>query len=434
MGLKDRVKIAKAASITLAATTSQQRNDALRAVKEALIAGKAKAFEANELDVKAAEEQGLGKSVIKRLRFDEKKLAGVIDGIDQLISLPDPIGKTLLARQLDEGLNLYRISCPIGVIGMIFESRPDALVQISTLCLKSGNCVVLKGGSETARTNKALFDIINDAATKAGLPDGSLIQIEERSQVNEMLECTGLIDLIIPRGSNSFVQYIMSHTLIPVMGHADGVCHVYVDKDADIETALKVALDAKTQYTSVCNACETFLINREIAGEFIPRFASMMKEAGVKFHGNKEFIDTLKSLAPNNSECELMEDSAYHTEYLDYECSCKLVSDVDEAIAHINEFGSHHSDSIISTNKETIAHFMEMTDSANVMSNCSTRFSDGFRYGFGAEVGISTSKLHARGPVGLEGLMTYKYKLFGEGHIVGDYASGTKEFHFKDLN
>lgn len=434
MGLKDKVKIAKTASIKLAATSTEQRNNALLAVKEALIAGKERAFEANELDVRDAEGQNLGKSVIKRLRFDEKKLEGVVDGIDQLINLPDPIGKTLLARQLDEGLNLYRISCPIGVIGMIFEARPDALVQISTLCIKSGNCVVLKGGSETARTNKALFDIINEAVKKAGLPDGSLLQIEERSQVNEMLECTGLIDLIIPRGSNSFVQYIMSHTLIPVMGHADGVCHVYVDKDADIEKALKIALDAKTQYTSVCNACETFLINSKIAESFIPRFAAMMKDAGVKLHGNKAFADTLKALAPEAYECELMEDTAYHKEYLDYECSCKLVDDVDEAIAHINEFGSHHTDSIISTNKATIEHFMEMVDSADVMSNCSTRFSDGFRYGFGAEVGISTSKLHARGPVGLEGLMTYKYKLYGDGHIVGDYASGAREFHFKDLN
>jgi len=433
MGLKDKLKNIKSVGISLAASSTAERNNALLAVKEALIREKDKIFEANQLDVKAAENDGLGKSVIKRLKFDESKLSGVIDGIDQLISLPDPIGKTLLSRRLDEGLELYRVSVPIGVICLIFESRPDALVQIASLCIKSGNCAVLKGGSETKNTNRILMNVISNAAYSASLPEGCLIQIEERSEVNELLTCSDSIDLIIPRGSNAFVQYIMAHTTIPVMGHADGVCHVYIDKCADIDKALSISLDAKTQYTSVCNACETFLIDRHIADDFIPRFASLMKDAGVVLHGNKDFVDKLNSLCGNEIQCELMEDTDYHTEYLDYACSCKLVDGVDEAITHINKFGSHHSDCIITEDKECTDHFMEMIDSANVMCNCSTRFSDGFRYGFGAEVGISTGKLHARGPVGLEGLMTYKYKLFGNGHIVGDYASGKKQFHFKDI-
>ncbi|MCR4721114.1 MAG: glutamate-5-semialdehyde dehydrogenase [Lachnospiraceae bacterium] len=432
MGLKDKLSNIKSIGITLAATTEKQRNDALAAVKNALMAEKESIFAANRIDVNAAEEQGLTKSVIKRLGFDEKKLAGVIDGIDQLISLPDPIGRTLLSRSLDTDLNLYRVSVPIGVICLIFESRPDALVQIASLCIKSGNCAVLKGGSETKNTNRVLFNVISKAACSI-LPEGCLVQIEERSEVNELLSCSDSIDLIIPRGSNSFVQYIMAHTTIPVMGHADGVCHLYIDSDADPDTALKISLDAKTQYTSVCNAVETILINRSIADSFIPRFAEMMSDAGVTLHGNRDFSEKLNDLCGGKYTVQLMSDEDYHTEYLDYACSCKLVDDIDEAIAHINRFGSHHTDSIISKNKTKIEHFMEMVDSANCMSNCSTRFSDGFRYGFGAEVGISTGKLHARGPVGLEGLMTYKYKLYGNGQIVGDYVSGVKEFHFKDI-
>ncbi len=433
MGLQDKLSNIKTTAIRLAAASTKERNDALLAVKNALLSEKDKIFEANGIDVRTAEEQGLTKSVIKRLVFDEKKLAGVIDGIDQLISLPDPIGKKLLSRSLDEGLHLYRISVPIGVICLIFESRPDALVQIASLCIKSGNCAVLKGGSETKNSNRVLFDIINKAACSI-LPNGCLVQIEERNEVNELLSCSESIDLIIPRGSNAFVQYIMSHTTIPVMGHADGVCHIYVDSDADIDMALNITLDAKTQYTSVCNAVETILINKDIADTFIPRFAKMMTDAGVTLHGNSRFVEKLKEICDGKINCEPMSDDDYHTEYLDYACSCKLVDNIDEAIAHINKFGSHHTDSILTTNKEKIDHFMEMVDSANCMSNCSTRFSDGFRYGFGAEVGISTGKLHARGPVGLEGLMTYKYKLYGSGQIVGDYAGGKKQFHFKDID
>lgn len=432
MTITEKARLAKEVSPILSTTSIDARNNALRAVIKALNDNKDAIFEANQADLKAAKEANLSNSVVKRLAFNESKLAGVIDGINQLISLPDPLGKVLLNRSLDEGLDLYRISCPIGVIGVIFESRPDALVQISTLCIKSGNCAVLKGGKETKLTNRVLFNTIYSAVIGAGLPEMCLIQAEDHSEISELLTCKDYIDLIIPRGSNSFVQYIMANTFIPVMGHADGVCHIYVDSEYDRDISYRIVVDAKTQYTSVCNAVETILINRKIADEFIPVFYKDITAVGVALHGNEEFKQKLISLCGEDAQCEVMGDDDYHTEYLDYACSCRLVDDVSEAISHINRFGSHHTDCILTTNKDTTALFMERVDSANVFCNCSTRFSDGFRYGFGAEVGISTSKLHARGPVGLEGLVTYKYKLFGNGQIVRDYVDGTKEFRFND--
>ena len=425
MTVAEKTAKMKIDSPVMAATSAEIRNKALLMVKEALIANKEKVFLANSKDLEAAKAEGINPAVIKRLKFDEGKLAAVTEGIDQLIKLDDPIGKTLLKRQLDEGLILTRISVPIGVIGVIFEARPDALVQISSLCIKSGNCAVLKGGRETARTNGVLFDIIYEAATLAGLPENCLYRVEAHSQIDELLSCERSVDLLIPRGSNAFVQYIMNNTKIPVMGHADGVCHVYIDKAADIDKALDIIVDAKTQYTAACNAAETMLVHEDIAKEFMPKAAERLAGAGVKLRGNGRVGELI--------ECEKMGDDEYKREYLDLVLSVKLVSDIDEAVTHINTFGSHHTDAIITEDKEAAEHFMQMVDSAGVYVNCSTRFADGFRYGFGAEVGISTSKLHARGPVGLEGLVTYKYRLCGNGHIVDDYASGTREFKFKEL-
>ena len=330
-----------------------------------------------------------------------------------------------MARELDKGLNLYKISCPIGVLAVIFEARPDALVQIATLCLKSGNCAILKGGKETANTNKVLFDIVKESAKEAGLPEGILLQATAHSDIDELLDCYGLVDLLIPRGSNAFVQYIMNNTKIPVMGHADGICHIYVDEDFNEDLAIPVIVDAKTQYTAACNSVETILINRKIAKEFLPKLAKTLAENNVKLFGNKEVLEII--------DAQKMEDDAYAKEYLDLCASVKIVENVDEAIEHINKFGSHHTDCIITDNDETANKFMQMVDSAGVYQNASTRFADGFRYGFGAEVGISTSKIHARGPVGLEGLVTYKYKLFGHGHVVADYANGSKTFKHRDL-
>lgn len=424
MSIKDEVKKMKQDAPFLAASSIEERNKALAMIAENLAANADLLFAENQKDLEAAEKNGISQAVVKRLKFNDAKLADVLAGIKQLITLPDPLMKVSLSRELDEGLTLYRISCPIGVIGVIFEARPDALVQISTLCIKSGNCAILKGGKETTFTNRALFKIIHESVIAAGLPENCLLQAEQHSEIDELLACHESVDLLIPRGSNAFVQYIMNNTKIPVMGHADGICHIYVDADADCEKAIPIIVDAKTQYTAACNAVETLLVNRSMAKEFLPKLSKALAENGVKLRGTAEVCEII--------DAETIEESEF-VEYLDLIASVKLVDDVDEAIAHINKYGSHHTDCIITENEKTCDRFMQMVDSAGVYQNCSTRFADGFRYGFGAEVGISTGKIHARGPVGLEGLVTYKYKLFGNGHIVADYASGKKQFHHKDL-
>lgn len=435
MSMKDVAAKMKMASPKLAVSSCEQRNQALLKVKEELLAAKDSIFEANHKDMEAAGASHTAPAVMKRLKFDEGKLADVCKGIDQLVSLADPLEKQSLARALDDGLTLYRVSCPIGVVGIIFEARPDALVQISGLCIKSGNCAILKGGKETVHTNKVLFDCIHKAVMAAGLPEYSLYQATLHNEIDELLACERYVDLLIPRGSNQFVQYIMNNTKIPVMGHADGVCHIYVDKDADVNKALPIIVDAKTQYTAACNAVETLLIHRDIADFFLPKLAKTLQDHGITCRGSEEVAGILASRNCENDSfaCEVMGEEDFHTEYLDLVVSLKLVSGVEEAIDHINYFGSHHTDCIITENTDTANVFMQMVDSAGVYQNCSTRFADGFRYGFGAEVGISTSKLHARGPVGLEGMVTYKYKLYGDGQIVGDYASGKKSFHFQDI-
>ncbi|MBQ6554777.1 MAG: glutamate-5-semialdehyde dehydrogenase, partial [Firmicutes bacterium] len=415
MSIKEDVKKMKLAAPFMAASANDERNGALKAVIKALNENAEAIFAANRMDMEFAEKNNISPAVMKRLKFDEHKLNDVTAGIEQLISLPDPIGKTTLARELDEGLTLRRVTCPIGVIGVIFEARPDALVQISSLCIKSGNCAVLKGGKETANTNKALFELIYKASVSAGLPEGFILQAEQHSEIDELLQCHEEVDLLIPRGSNKFVKYIMDNTKIPVMGHADGICHIYVDKEFDENIALDVITDAKTQYTAACNAVETLLINRSIAKEFLPKLKERADKAGFELRGTAE--------VGNIIDVKVIDESEFK-EYLELIASVKLVDDADEAAAHINRYGSHHTDSIITKNDEAAERFMQLVDSAGVYRNISTRFADGFRYGFGAEVGISTSKIHARGPVGLEGLVTYKYKLTGNGHIVGDYASG----------
>ncbi|MBR5766658.1 MAG: glutamate-5-semialdehyde dehydrogenase [Lachnospiraceae bacterium] len=425
MSIRDDVIKMKGSAPFLAASSIEDRNNALAMIATALRENADKIFNANKADVDKAGENGISQAVMKRLKFTEAKLTDCLKGIDQLISLNDPLGSITLSRELDEGLTLKRVTCPIGVIGVIFEARPDALIQISTLCLKSGNCAILKGGKETANTNMTLFKIIHEAVVKAGLPEDCMLLAQSHAEIDELLDCHGYVDLLIPRGSNAFVRYIMDNTNIPVMGHADGICHIYVDKDADFDKAIKVIVDAKTQYTAVCNAVETLLINRDIAKDFLPLLSKALREKGVKLRGTKEVSDMI-------SDVETIDEDGF-IEYLDLIASVKLVDDVNEAIAHINRFGSHHTDSIMTENEKTAETFMQMVDSAGVYQNCSTRFADGFRYGFGAEVGVSTGKIHARGPVGLEGLVTYKYKLYGNGHIVDDYATGKKQFHFRDI-
>ena len=443
MVVRDEVRKMKSVAPLVAAMSNEARCKALEKVAEKLVEKQEAIFAENKKDLEAAAENGVADAVVKRLKFNEDKLRDVVAGIKQLITLEDPIGKVTLDREMDEGLRLTRITCPIGVIGVIFEARPDALVQISSLCIRSGNCPVLKGGKETTFTNRILFGIIYDAVLEAGFPEGCMLQVEQHNEIDELLTCDGLVDLLIPRGSNAFVRYIMDNTHIPVMGHADGVCHIYVDKDADIEKAIPIIIDAKTQYTAACNAVETLLIQRdeELIGRLMPRLTAALAENGIKLRGTKEVTDVVdrvvgenggESTEGKNLEYESISEDEFK-EYLALIVSAKFVDNVDEAIEHINLHGSHHTDAIITENDETAARFMQLVDSAGVYQNCSTRFADGFRYGFGAEVGISTSKIHARGPVGLEGLVTYKYKIVGHGQIVGDYASGKSEFHFKDL-
>lgn len=409
---------AKGASFSMAGLSSSCKNAALEAIMKALLDNEEAIAAENRKDLEAAEQSGLSAPLLKRLLFDSGKIRSVVDGIRSLISLPDPVGRELLGTQLDEGLSLYRVTCPIGVIGVIFESRPDALVQISTLCLKAGNAALLKGGSEAARTNKILTDIIRSSSVGAGIPEGWIGLMESRSDVEEMLALDKFIDLIIPRGSNAFVQHIMKNSAIPVMGHADGVCHVYVHEKADPDMAVQLVVDSKTQYVAVCNAAETLLIDRSVAKELLPRIARALEERHVILHGSPE----AQAIWP------MKDVDDWHHEYLDYEMSVRIISGEQEAAAHINRYGSGHTDAIITSDESVALAFMQDVDSGSVMWNCSTRFADGFRYGFGAEVGISTSKLHARGPVGLEGLVTYKYKLFGSGQIVDDYATGKRHF------
>jgi glutamate-5-semialdehyde dehydrogenase len=425
MDIRTAAKAAKTAAIQLAAIETDLKNKALQAIANEIWAHKAKILEANEKDLDFSRQNNLAEPLLKRLKFDEKKLAETISGIESLIGLPDPVGVTLSARELDEGLELYQITCPIGVIGMIFESRPDALVQISTLCLKSGNGVLLKGGSEAAHTNRALADVIVTASESAGIPKGWLQLLETREDVKQMLKMDESIDLLVPRGSNEFVRFIMDNSNIPVLGHADGICHVYVDRDADLTMAKNIVVDAKCQYVAVCNTAETLLVHEAVAGEFLPMVQEALSQYEVELRG----CPKTRAIIKVNTATE----KDWRTEYLDTILSVKVVASTEEAIEHINTYGSGHTDAIVTANQSTAEQFMKLLDSGNVFWNCSTRFSDGFRYGLGAEVGISTSKIHARGPVGLEGLVIYKWHIRGSGQIVKDYAGGTRKFTHRPL-
>lgn len=410
MNFEDIAKQAKNASLEMAELTTEIKNQALLNIADAIEKNIEKIFEANKTDLEQAKDS-VSLSVFNRLKLDENKMRDMIQGIRDVVKLEEPIGKTLLARQLDEGLNLYKVSCPIGVIGIIFEARPDVIAQISSLAIKSSNAVILKGGKESINTNKTILGIINSVLDNIKeFPKHALSQVFTHEDVAEMLKCDTYIDLIIPRGGNKLVKFIKENTKIPVLGHADGICHIYVDEGADFEIAKKVIIDAKTQYPSACNTVETLLINE-------------------KFNKKDELLKELK-----NADITLVSNpDTWAFEHGDKTLACKTVKDLDEAINHINTYGSGHTDCIITNNNANAQKFMQKVDSAGVYQNVSTRFADGFRYGFGAEVGISTNKTHARGPVGLEGLTIYKYKLIGNGHIVKDYVDGVRHFNHKDL-
>ena len=416
---------ARQAFYELSVSSDTIRNSVLARMSELLKANREIVFKANREDLALAEKEGLPAPLLHRLVFGEEKLDSVCSGLRSLQSLPDPIGKTTLATEISEGLTLYRVVCPIGVIGVIFESRPDALIQIASLCIKSGNAVLLKGGREAQRTNQELSEIVRKSLSASGLSENAAQLLETREDVAAMLKEDELIDLIIPRGSNAFVRHIMDNSRIPVLGHSDGICHVYVDKDADPDIAVRIVTDSKTQNVSVCNAAETLLVHSDIAAGLLPAIAENLRRNGVKILGDES---TRKLI-----DCEAAAEEDWSREYLDYIISVKTVASVQQAVEHINHYGSHHTDCIITENDETAAFFLNSVDSAGVYRNVSTRFADGFIYGFGAEVGIATGKLHARGPMGLEGLTTYKYKLIGHGQILADVKSGKQKLTHRPL-
>lgn len=425
MEIQEAARAAKKAAVSLAAAGTGRKNQALGAIADALSQRREEIIRANRADLARSEAENLAAPLIKRLKFDEAKIGEAVAGLRSLSGLPDPVGQIQAARELDDDLVLYQVSCPIGVIGVIFESRPDALVQISTLCLKSGNSVLLKGGSEARETNRILAEIVTEASRQAGIENGWLHLLETRADVRDLLGLDDLVDLIIPRGSNAFVRHIMANSRIPVLGHADGICHCYVDKGADLQMAQAVVIDSKTQYVAVCNALETLLVHEDVAGDLLPSLGEALEARGVQLCGCEKSAALIPMAAATEAD--------WRTEYLDLKLSVKVVSDLDAAIDHINTYGSGHTDAIVTESRENARRFMNRVDSGNVLWNCSTRFSDGFRYGLGAEVGISTNKIHARGPVGLEGLVIYKYKLIGKGQVVADYAGGKRHFSHREL-
>lgn len=428
MGTQAIAQAAKEASFLLAASPAEKRNAALSAVADALEAAKEAIFAANAQDMEAAKAEGLAAPALKRLKFDENKLADVCAGLRALSAMDDPIGHEQLRTELAEGLVLSRVACPIGVVGVIFESRPDALVQIAGLCLKSGNAVLLKGGREAMHSNQALFAVMKEASEAAGIPAGWAGLLTTREEVGAMLAMDEYIDLIIPRGSNSFVRYIMDNSRIPVLGHSDGVCHVYLDAACDPQMAARVTVDAKTQYPAACNAAETLLVHKDAAAKALPIVAAALHVAGVKLRADARALALMPGIP-----CEAADESDWKAEYLDNVIAIRIVDSIGEAIAHINRYGSHHTDCIVTSDEQAAAQFAALVDSAGVYHNCSTRFADGFRYGFGAEVGIATGKIHARGPMGLEGLCSYKYILRGHGDIVADFAEKKRAFTHKKL-
>jgi glutamate-5-semialdehyde dehydrogenase len=420
---------AKAAALVLSRLDTETKNRVLQGMATQIETHCDEILEANRQDLEFAKKEKISGPLVARLAVDETKVLGMAQGIRSVADLLDPVGQQQEATELDDGLELTRVSCPIGVIGAIFESRPDAVPQISALCFKSGNAVILKGGAEAQNSNRVIVGLIQNALSEVeGVPVAAVQLIETRAEVAEMLKQDQYINLIVPRGSNQFVRYVQDNTKIPVLGHSEGLCHVYIDEAAVFEKAIRVALDSKLQYAAACNAMETLLVHQVIAPKILPSLVKQFREQEV------ELVGCLKScsLVPDLKRAE---ESDWDAEYNDLKLSIKIVDDLSEAIDHINRHGSGHTDTIITENQERAERFLNEVDSASVMVNASTRFADGFRFGLGAEIGISTNKTHARGPVGLEGLIIYKYKLVGNGQIVEDYSGKNgKSFTHKPLN
>ncbi len=424
MTVEEQARQARQASYRLATLEAQVKDRALEAAARALEEHRREILAENRKDQEEARRTGLKDSLLKRLILTEAKLAQMAESVREVVRLPDPVGRRLLSRELDEGLLLTKLSVPLGVIGVIFESRPDALVQIASLGMKSGNAVILKGGSEALHSNRILFSLLREAAAEVEPAFREGLQlVESRAAVRQLLVLDRLIDLLIPRGSGELVKSIQENTRIPVLGHAEGVCHLYVDAEADLGMAVELAYDAKCQYPAVCNAIETLLVHQGVAREFLPDLAARL--SGVELRGDERTRAIIPALEASQQD--------WLTEYNDLILAVRVVDSLAEAIAHVNRYGSHHTDAIVTRDPEAARRFQAGVDSASVMWNCSTRFADGYRYGLGAEVGIATGKIHARGPVGLEGLTSSKYLLEGRGQAVADYVEGRRRFRHRDL-
>jgi glutamate-5-semialdehyde dehydrogenase len=416
----------RTAARDLGTRSTEVKNRAIAAIADALEANRAEILAANAADCQAAQTVGIAPALYARLKLDEAKLQGAIAGVRDMGKLPDPVGDVQIHRELDQGLILKRVTCPLGVLGVIFEARPDAVMQVSSLAIKSGNGVILKGGKEAVRSCEALVKAIHQGLAQTEL-DPSVVQLlTTREETLELLKLDQFVDLIIPRGSNAFVQFVQDNTRIPVLGHADGICHLYIDRSAKIETAISIMIDSKTHYPAACNAIETLLVHQAIASEFLLSAVSALQEKNVELRGDERTRDILNIAAATETD--------WKTEYSDLILAIKIVDSLDHAIAHINTYGSRHTEAIVTEDPISAQTFLAQVDAAGVYHNCSTRFADGFRYGFGAEVGISTQKMPPRGPVGLEGLITYKYQLVGNGQIAATYSgTNAKAFTHRDL-
>jgi glutamate-5-semialdehyde dehydrogenase len=420
------------AAARLAVLGTEARTQALEAVAQALERSAREIVAANEADREAAQADGISPALLARLKLDESKLRSEIAGLRSVAALPDPVGRIDIHRELDEGLVLARVSCPLGVIAVIFEARPDAVIQIASLALKSGNGVILKGGSEALRSCRAIVDAIHAGLATSPVDPEAVLLLSTREESTELLALDGYVDLVIPRGSNALVRFVQQNTRIPVLGHADGICHLYVDRAADLDMAVALAVDSKTQYPAACNAIETLLVHMEIAHVFLPKAAAALGAKGVTLRVDPEaraILDGVSGVAIEDAT-----EADWRTEYGDLVLSVRVLDSLEAAIEHINTFGSHHTDAIVTGDTSAAEAFVARVDSAGVYHNCSTRFADGNRYGFGAEVGISTQKMPPRGPVGLEGLVTYRYQIRGSGQVVADYTgAGARRFTHRDL-
>jgi glutamate-5-semialdehyde dehydrogenase len=423
----------RAAARALARLSADVRNEVLFAQAKAIEDNAARILAANELDCRAAEAAvaagSMSSAMFARLRTTERGVMQMAKQVREVADLPDPLGRRLSATELDDGLQLFKETCPLGVIGIVFEARPEVVPQVASLALKSGNALILKGGSEALHSNEALVEIWrNCLAQFPAVPVDAVNLLQTRADVLELLSLDHDVDLIIPRGSRSLVEFVGRNSRIPVLGHGEGICHVYVDRAADMKKALDVTYDAKVQGPAICNAAETLLVHEEIAREFLPQIVTKLKRAGVEIRGCAKTL----ALLPGEGIIPATEQD-WSTEYSDLILSIRIVASLDEAIDHINRYGSRHTEAILTEDAGAAAKFMNEVDAAGVYQNASTRFADGYRYGFGAELGVSNSKLHARGPMGLEGLTSYKFKLFGNGHTVAEYVKGEKKFTHKPI-